>query len=191
MWSAGELPLGQRAAKTPTRARAAGADMASRQRTRVISWQDQEPLAKVRGEHSGLEILRCIAAGQLPQPAVDRLFGWDEDFEFEDGRVAVSVVPQEHHYNPLGLVHGGVAMSLIDTAMGMAACSVLPAQASWEIVQMKTAFLRVITRHVGRVRCEGSVVQRTHETIATRGQIIDEQGRLYAHGTSMYRVTHS
>lgn len=158
-------------------------------RTRVITWENQEPLALRRGELSGIEVLRRIAAGELPNPAVSSLFGWDELFEFEEGRVVVSFVPQECHYNPLGVVHGGVAMSLVDASMGMSACSVLPAEASCAIVQMKTSFLRVMTRNIGRVRCEGVVVQLAETIVSTMGKITDEQGRLYAHGTSMYRVT--
>ena len=157
-------------------------------RTRVITWENQEPLALRKGELSGVEILRRIAVGELPKPAVSSLFGWDELFEFEEGHVVVSFVPQECHYNPLGVVHGGVAMSLVDTAMGMSACSVLPADASCAIVQMKTSFLRVMTRNIGPVRCDGIVVQVAEGLVSTMGKITDERGRLYAHGTSVYRV---
>jgi uncharacterized protein (TIGR00369 family) len=154
----------------------------------VITWEDQAPLARQARELTGIETLRGVAARQLPQPAVSSLLGWDALSEFDEGRVVVSFLPHESHYSPLGAVHGGVALSLLDSAMGLAAYSVLPARASYSTLQLKVGFLRVIVKNVGRVRCEGTVEQVADDIIQTTGRITDDGGRLFAHGTGMCRM---
>jgi uncharacterized protein (TIGR00369 family) len=154
----------------------------------VITWEDQAPLKQSR-ELKGIEALQRIAGGALPQPAVASLFGWDDLSEFEAGRAVASFLPEERHYSPLGVVHGGVAMSLLDTAMAISAHSVLEAGESCVTIQLKALFVRVITRGVGRVRCEGTALHREGDLIEMKASIVDEFGKQYAHGTGMCRVT--
>ena len=153
----------------------------------VLAWEDQGPL-KRSGDLTGLETLRRVAYGALPRPAVASLFGWDDLSEFEAGRAVASFLPEERHYSPLGVVHGGVAMSLLDTAMATAAYSALAAGETCMTIQLKVLFARVITRAVGRLRCEGTVLDREGDLIAAKASIVDERGKRYAHGTGMCRV---
>ncbi|MHB1833541.1 MAG: PaaI family thioesterase [Solirubrobacteraceae bacterium] len=153
----------------------------------MITWDDQAPLKQSR-ELTGIETLRRVAGGALPRPAVSSLFGWDDLSEFDAGRAVASFLPEERHYSPLGVVHGGVAMSLLDTAMATAAHSVVEASESCVTTQLKALFVRVITRGVGRLRCEGTVLHREGDLIETKASIVDERGKRYAHGTGMCRV---
>jgi acyl-coenzyme A thioesterase PaaI-like protein len=73
-----------------------------------------------------LEVLRAIAAGELPPAPIAELLGF-EPIEAEEGRVVFAAVPDSKHYNPIGTVHGGLAATLLDSAMGCAVHSTLPA----------------------------------------------------------------
>ena len=102
----------------------------------------------------------------------------------EEGRVAVELVPQEFHYNPLGTVHGGVISTLLDTA---AACSVhttLPAGVGYTSLDLNVKFLRPVTVDSGTLRCEGTVLQRGRRAALAEARLTDTRGRLIAHATS-------
>lgn len=74
---------------------------------------------------TGLECLRAIIAGGLPRAPIQDLLGFELD-EADEGRAVFSLEPGEQHYNPIGSVHGGVAATLLDSAMGAAVHSTLP-----------------------------------------------------------------
>ena len=73
---------------------------------------------------SGLEALRLIAAGELPPPPIAKTLGFGP-IEVEEGRATFTIEPAEFHYNPIGVVHGGLALALLDSAMGCAVHSTL------------------------------------------------------------------
>jgi uncharacterized protein (TIGR00369 family) len=139
---------------------------------------------------TGIEILRAIADGELPPPPALILIGSDLPSESEDGRFVLSLVPEDFHYNSLGIVSGGVAASLLDATMGMALYSTLAPGASYSMIQLKVSYTRIITPGCGRLSCSGEVVRLEDEIATTRGELKDEQGKLYAYGTSMCRVKH-
>ena len=102
----------------------------------------------------------------------------------EPGAIHVELVPEYRHYNPIGSVHGGVMATLLDTA---AACSVHSTQAAGErytSLDLTVKFLRPVTTDSGRLRCEGSVIQRGRRTALAQAQLYDAHGRLVAHATS-------
>ena len=78
--------------------------------------------------------------------------------EAEQGRVVFSVEPAEYHYNPIGMVHGGLASTLCDSAMGCAIHSTLPAGAGYTTLELKVNFVRPLTAATGPVLCEGKVI---------------------------------
>ena len=108
--------------------------------------------------------------------------------EIGDGFAVFEGDAGEHLLNPLGVVHGGWALTLIDSATGCAGQTVLPAGASYTTVETKANFSRAITRDTGRVRAEGRVVGRGRRIISCEGRIVDAGGRLLAHGTSTLMV---
>jgi uncharacterized protein (TIGR00369 family) len=133
---------------------------------------------------TGLEVLRAIAAGEIPGAPIAELLGF-APVEAEEGRVVFAAVPGEKHYNPLGTVHGGLAATLLDSAMGCAVHSTLPAGVGYTTLELKVNFTRPITSETGRILCEGTVVHRGGRVATAEGRVHAEaDGRLLAHGTT-------
>jgi uncharacterized protein (TIGR00369 family) len=153
-------------------------------RTRTYSWHDPAPHAALMGRQSGLDLLRAMAAGEMPPPPVFSLIDADELIVEREGSVAVTLTPQEFHYNPLGTVHGGVIATLLDTAAGCSVHSTLPAGVSYTSLDLTTKFLRPVTVASGQVRCVGTVLQRGRRTALAQAQLLDARGTLMAHATS-------
>ena len=159
------------------------------QRSLTIAWED--PLATVARAHAltGVEYLRALADGDLPAPPISLLLGFELE-EVDEGRVVFGAHPGEHHYNPIGLVHGGLASTLLDSALGCAIHSTLPRGATYSTVELKVNFIRPITRDTGRVRCEGIVVHRGAKIATAEGRVVAERtGKLLAHGTTTCLVS--
>jgi len=152
-------------------------------RVRTFTWSDPAVHAAQAGRLGGLEHLRAVIAGELPPPPIMQLIDID-GFEAEEGRVTVTLTPQEFHYNPLGSVHGGVIATLLDTAAGCAVHTTLPAGVGYTSLDLTTKFLRPVTVGSGRLRCEGTVLSRGRRTALAQAQLIDERGALVAHATS-------
>ncbi|MEO3780517.1 PaaI family thioesterase [Micromonospora sp. B11E3] len=152
-------------------------------RSRTFSWSDPVAGAAHIGRRSGLELLRAMIAGELAAPPVMHLMDMAR-LEADEGRVAVELVPQEFHYNPLGTVHGGVISTLLDTAAGCAVHSVLPAGMGYTSLDLNVKFLRPATVDSGTLRCEGTVLQRGRRTALAEARLLDGAGRLMAHATS-------
>ena len=136
---------------------------------------------------SGREFLEAIIDGRLPAPPIARTLSFWL-VEIGDGFAVFEGDAGEHLLNPLGVVHGGWALTLIDSATGCAGQTVLPAGASYTTVETKANFSRAITKDTGRVRAEGRVVGRGRRIISCEGRIVDAGGRLLAHGTSTLMV---
>jgi uncharacterized protein (TIGR00369 family) len=153
-------------------------------RSRTITWEDPLETFRAAAEMSGLEFLRAIAEGRLAQPPMAELMGFD-GVEAEEGRVVFASVPDEYHYNPIGVVHAGFAMTLLDSAMGCAVQSTLPAGSGYTTLETKVNLTRPITRDTGRVLCEGKVIHPGRTAATAEGRLVaEETGKLLAHGTS-------
>src|SRR5262245_30481364 len=153
------------------------------ERSRTFTWTDPAINAAHMGRRNGLDLLRAMIGGELPPPPVLEMLGVD-GFEVEEGRVTVSLTPQEFHYNPLGTVHGGVLATILDTATGCAVHSVLPEGVGYTSVDLTTKFLRPVTVGSGRLRCEGTVLSLGRRTALAQASLTDAAGRLCAHATS-------
>ena len=153
-------------------------------RTRTVSWEDPVASAAAAAGKSGLEFLHAIAAGEIPNPPIGALMGFIP-IEAEEGRVVFAVDPGEHHYNPIGSVHGGLALTLLDSAMGCAVHSTLPPGVAYTSLEVKVNFDRPITRETGRVLCEGKLVNAGKTVATAEGRMyVEETGKLLAHGTT-------
>jgi uncharacterized protein (TIGR00369 family) len=153
------------------------------ERSRTYSWSDPAEHAGLIGRRTGLELLRAMAAGELPAPPVMHLIDM-AGMDVEEGSVTVYLVPQEFHYNPLGSVHGGVLSTLLDTAAACAVHTTLPAGVGYTSQDLNVKFLRPVTVASGRITCRGTVLQRGRRTALAEARMTDEQGRLIAHATS-------
>ena len=152
-------------------------------RTLTVSWEDPRALAEAGRGLSGLEYLRKIAAGELPRPPIGALLNFGLE-ELGEGRAVFTVEPAEYHYNPLGVVHGGLAATLLDSAMGCAVHSALPAGAWYTTLEIKVNFVRPMSAETGLVRCEAKLVHLGGRTATAEGRVLDGGGKLYAHGTT-------
>ncbi len=104
--------------------------------------------------------------------------------EAERGHALFECEPAEYHYNPIGIVHAGLAMTLMDSAMGLAFVTTLDEPAAWTTLEFKANFTRALTLESGVVRCTGSIIHPGRRVATTEARIEDSQGRLCAHGTS-------
>ena len=132
---------------------------------------------------SGLELLRKILEGELPAPPISKVMHF-RMAELEAGRVVFSGQPDADCYNPQGTVHGGYASTLLDSCMGCAIHSMLPAGSSYTTLEIKVNFIRPLRQDTGPVRAEGKVISVGKRVGTAEGRIFDSQNRLYAHATT-------
>jgi len=151
-------------------------------RTRTVAWDDPSVYAQARGL-SGLELLQSIAQGRLPWPPVQKLIGFLGE-SFAEGRVTMTLDPAEFHYNPLGMVHGGVLTTILDTVMACAVHTKLPAGDSYTTLDLNVSFVRAVSLRSGRVRAVGEVIHLGRRTATAKGELVDAEGRLCAHSTT-------
>jgi uncharacterized protein (TIGR00369 family) len=156
-------------------------------RTRTITWHDPMPGAKAGARMSGLDYLRAMAAGELPPPPIMATMGIGMQ-EAQEGRVVFYADPDEYHYNPIGVVHGGLAATLLDTSMACAVHSTLPAGAGYTTLEFKVNFVRPLTSGTGRVLCEGVTIHVGGRVATAEARLTDAEGRLYAHATTTCMV---
>ena len=136
---------------------------------------------------SGLEFLQAMAAGEVPQAAICEPLSF-RLVEAAEGVAAFEGEPGAHLFNPMGGVHGGWAMTLIDSATGCAGLSLLPAGQVFTTLETKVNMTRAITAKTGKVRCESRVVSGGRRVITCEAYVRDEAGRVLAHGTSTLLV---
>ena len=132
---------------------------------------------------TGMEIFDAIFAGELPPaPIGDTL-----DFvpiHIEPGAAAFQGRPQRRHYNPLGAVHGGWFATLLDSAVGCAVHSTLPAGKGFTTLELKVNMVRALNDKVPMVRAEGKVIHAGRQVATAEGRIVGPDGKLYAHATT-------
>jgi uncharacterized protein (TIGR00369 family) len=100
------------------------------------------------------------------------------------GRVVFGARPASAHYNGMGVVHGGLAAALLDSALGCAINTMAPAGRVFTTLELKINFTRPLTREVGPIRCEASVIHMGNRVATAEGRVVDKKGKLYAHGTT-------
>lgn len=132
---------------------------------------------------SGLDYLSAVLRGDAPAAPIAATMGF-RPAEFSHGRAVFEGDPQRFVYNPLGSVHGGWVATLLDSAMGCAVHSTLPAGKGYTTVDLSVSMVRAITERVGRIRCEATIVHTGGSIATAQGRITDDAGTLYAHGTT-------
>jgi len=153
-------------------------------RTREITWQDPVPVAAQGARMSGLEYIQALAAGELPPPPIAVLMRF-EPVEVEPGRAVFEGEPGEEHYNPIGVVHGGYAATILDSALGCAVHTTLPAGAGYTTLSLEVKLVRPITREVGKVLAEAEVLYRGRRQATAQARLTGAaEGKLLAHATA-------
>jgi uncharacterized protein (TIGR00369 family) len=155
--------------------------------TRTHSWTPPAFPTNM-AELSGLEFLRAMLDGEIPPPAIAGTLGFtlvsvapgEAVFEGETG---------EHLYNPMGTVHGGYFATLLDSALGCAIMTRLPAGTGYTTTQLNVHMLRPAFAHTGRLRCLATAVHVGRRLATAEARLVGaEDGKLYAHGTTTCAV---
>jgi uncharacterized protein (TIGR00369 family) len=136
---------------------------------------------------SGRELLQGMIDGRLPAPPITQALSFWLT-EVGEGSAVFEGEPGAHLLNPLGIVHGGWAFTLIDSATGCAAHTLLPAGVGYTTIETKVNFSRAIRADTGRVRCEGRVINQGRQIISAEAVVKGREGRVLAHGTSTLLV---
>jgi uncharacterized protein (TIGR00369 family) len=153
-------------------------------RSRTLVWQDPVATAAVGATMSGIEYMTAVVSGEVPPPPIAVTMRL-RPVELEEGRVVFEGEPGEEHYNPIGVVHGGYAATLLDSALGCAVHTTLPAGVAYTSLGLEAKFVRPITRDTGRVLCEAKVLYRGRKQATAEATLTAaEGGKLLAHGIS-------
>ena len=152
-------------------------------RSLTVAWSDPRILADAARSMSGIEFLQAIRDAKLPAPPIAQLLGM-RLAEVERGHAVFEVVPAEHHYNPIGVVHGGLAMTLLDSAMACSVQTQIPAGSGYTTLEVKINLVRAITSQTGKLRAIGKVLHLGSRIGTAEGRLEDASGKLYAHGTT-------
>lgn len=132
---------------------------------------------------SGLEVFHAMMAGTLPAPNI----GQTLDFlllELEPGRTVFQGTPGPSQFNPMGGIHGGWYATLLDSAMGCAVHTLMPAGRGYTTAELSVNIVRAIGGKAPRVRAEGKVVHCGRQLATAEGRLYGPDGTLYAHATT-------
>jgi uncharacterized protein (TIGR00369 family) len=153
-------------------------------RSRTFSWQDPAATAAQGLKLSGLDYITAIASGELPAPPIAELLGF-EIVEAEHGRAVFALQPAEWMYNPIGVVHGGIAATILDSCMGCAVHTTLAPGVGYTTTDLQVRYIRAMSDISGRVLAEGRVVHAGRRTATAEGRVfVEADGKLIAHGST-------
>ena len=156
-------------------------------RTRTVDWQDPAQVRQHARGWTGLQIMQGIRDGSLPPPPVARLIGF-RCIVAEPGVITMEVAAAEELENPAGLIHGGIAATLLDTVMGAAVHTQLPAGRLSVTLNLNISFLRRLTPQSGMLRATGKVVNLGRTVAYAEGEFRDGAGKLAAHAVGNFSI---
>ena len=132
---------------------------------------------------SGREVLEAMISGELPYPPMNETMNMTL-LEVGSGRAVFQGIPLSQHYNPLGTVHGGWFATLLDSALGCAVQTILPAGRSYTTVELSINIVRPASQTSGPLRAVGTAIHSGRRIATAEARIEDERGKLYAHATT-------
>jgi uncharacterized protein (TIGR00369 family) len=132
---------------------------------------------------SGLDFMRAILEGRLPQPAICGVMDY-RLHAVEAGRVAFRGSPAFAHTNPVGSVHGGWYGTLLDSAMACAVMTTMPRGSWYTTLEYKVNITRTIPLGT-EIEALGTIQHAGRTTGVADGTIRGvADGRLYATGST-------
>ncbi len=161
----------------------------------LAQWQEQEAAVRARLSRpgvarpeqvlgkTGLEVFDAIFSGELPYPPISETMDIIP-LEMQHGRAVFQGRPQLRHYNPLGSVHGGWIATMLDSVVGCAVHSALPAGKAYTTAELKINYVRPVTEKVRLVRAEGNVIHIGNRMATADGKLVGPDGKLYAHAST-------
>lgn len=134
-------------------------------------------------EKSSLEVFQKMIAGELPQPPIANALDFRLE-KIESGRAEFAGTSKINYYNPLGTTHGGYIATLLDSAMGCAIQSTLPAGKGSTSLEFKVNFVRPVFDKTGALRAIGEIINAGKQIVTAEAKLIDQNDKLYAHATT-------
>lgn len=153
--------------------------MTTTPRETVVSWDDPKIGLAEMPKLDGIVYLQKMMSGELPGPPIGSHFNMSL-VEVGEGTATFNCDPDESHYNPIGMVHGGLACTLLDSALGCAAHTLLPAGTGYTSIEIKINYLRPIHADSGPLTCVGRVVKPGRRVSFAEGEITDSAGKVVA-----------
>jgi uncharacterized protein (TIGR00369 family) len=138
--------------------------------------------AQIQGM-SGLQVFEAMLAGLLPRAPI----GQTLDFNLVEARLGEAVFqgqPKASHFNPMGTIHGGWYCTLLDSALGCAVHTSLPAGRAYTTLELKVNLVRALTLQVPMVRAIGKVIHAGKQVATAEASLVGPDGKLYAHATT-------
>jgi uncharacterized protein (TIGR00369 family) len=155
--------------------------------TRIVSWSDPRPLAARALQLTGLDFMQRMIAGEFPPPPIAELLGF-RLVEVSEGDAIFEVTPDDSHYNPIGVIHGGLAMTLLDSAAGCAVHTTLPLGQAYTSLETKVSFLRPVSSDSGLLRAHGWVTKPGRRAAFAEADLRDASGTVLATASSTCAV---
>ena|SRR5215213_315496 len=156
-------------------------------RSRTVTWHDPRIAAAGAMQRSGLETMQAIRDGVLPPPPIAMLMQFGIG-SLEEGRVEFTAEVDESVYNPIGVVHGGLVCTLLDTVVGCAVHTTLPAGFGYTSIELKVNYLRPVHASSGPLTAVGTVVKPGRRVAFSEGEVRDAEGRVVATASSSLLV---
>ena len=138
-------------------------------------------------KHSGVELFDMMLSGEIPPPPIAKTLNFVLQ-DAEKGRAVFRGIPLFEHYNPLGVVHGGWASTILDSALGCAVQTALPAGMGYTTIEFKVNLVRPLTKDSGEVLCEGKLIHLGRTTATSEAKLTNRDGKLVAFGTETCAV---
>jgi uncharacterized protein (TIGR00369 family) len=148
-------------------------------RSKTVTWHDPMATAAAGAELSGLEFLRAVADRRLPPAPIGGLLGFGIR-EVVEGEVVFTCVPDESAYNPIGVVHGGLVCTLLDSVTGCAVHSTLPLGMAYTSLDISVSYLRPVTRDSGTLTARGWVTRAGRRAAFSEGEVRTDDGKVVA-----------
>jgi uncharacterized protein (TIGR00369 family) len=156
-------------------------------RSKVVSWHDPAPTTARGLAMPGIDYLRAMADGVLPPPPISGLMEF-ELVSADPGKVVFTCRPDESAYNPIGVIHGGLVCTLLDSVAGCALHSTLPRGKGYTSIEIKVNYLKAVRLSSGLLTATGTVVKSGSGVGFTEGVVTDPDGTVIATATSTLLV---
>ena len=156
-------------------------------RSKVVTWHDPAPTTAKGLSMAGLDYLRAMVDGILPQPPISGLMSFTMS-TVEPGRVVFICEPDDSAYNPIGAVHGGLVCTLLDSVVGCALHSTLPQGKGYTSIEIKVNYLKGVRSSSGPLTATGTVVKAGSRVGFTEGVVTDASGAVVATASSTLLV---
>jgi uncharacterized protein (TIGR00369 family) len=138
--------------------------------------------AQITGK-SGLELMQSMLRGEIPFAAIGKTLDFSL-LEVSEGRALFQGTPGPAHFNPMGGIHGGWYATLLDSALGCAVHTLMPAGRGYTTAELSVNIVKAISPKVARVRAEGKVIHCGRQLATAEARLFGPDGTLYAHATT-------